>query len=174
LPYNTEPAKSSTRQSQKPVGDDEANSFWDGGSVEPERLQAFRHRYTKHGSGGGTGLLHSDVPGRTDHLPLSVQEDSFVIPADTVSALGQGNTLAGSRELDRMLGGSPQDPRAFADGGEVPILAACGGYMVSPEAVARVGGGDIDQGHRILEALVKQVRSGAIKRLKSIPGPSRA
>lgn len=81
--------------------------------------------------------------------------------------------MAGSRELDRMLGGRPQNPRNFAQGGDVPILAAGGEYMVNPDVVARLGGGDLDQGHRVLEALVKQVRAGAIKRLKSLPGPSK-
>jgi hypothetical protein len=136
-------------------------------------LELARKYATGGAIGGGTGLLHSDVPGRTDHLPLNVQSGSFVIPADIISAIGEGNTMAGSRELDRMLGGRPQNPRNFAQGGDVPILAAGGEYMVNPDVVARLGGGDLDQGHRVLEALVKQVRAGAIKRLKSLPGPSK-
>jgi hypothetical protein len=156
--------------------------YWEGKNVRGQKdggiiargLELARRYATGGAIGGGTGLLHSDVPGRTDHLPLNVQPSSFVIPADTVSALGEGNTMAGSKVLDRMLRtGRPQDPRNFAAGGNVPILAAGGEYMVAPEDVARIGGGNVDQGHRILNALVTQVRSGAIKRLRSLPPPSR-
>jgi hypothetical protein len=41
------------------------------------------------------GPIHSDVAGRTDHLPMHVVSGSYVIPADIISAMGQGNTMAG-------------------------------------------------------------------------------
>jgi hypothetical protein len=144
----------------------------DGGIVQ--RGLALARRYADGGAiGGGTGLLQSDVPGRTDHLPLSVEADSYIFPADIVSALGEGNTLAGAKVLDSWFGeGGPQNPAAFANGG-VPILAAGGEYYASPSAIARKGGGDVRQGHRVADALVKQIRSGAIKKLRSLPGPSK-
>jgi len=42
------------------------------------------------------GPLHSHVPGRTDKINLNVKLGSYVFPADVVSILGEGNTLAGS------------------------------------------------------------------------------
>lgn len=42
-----------------------------------------------------TGAIHSSVAGRTDHLPMHVESGSYVIPADIISAMGEGNTNAG-------------------------------------------------------------------------------
>lgn len=50
------------------------------------------------------GPLHSHVPGRTDKINLNVKPGSYVIPADVVSIIGEGNTLAGSAVLKTMFG----------------------------------------------------------------------
>jgi hypothetical protein len=50
------------------------------------------------------GPLHSHVPGRTDKINLNVKPGSNVIPADVVSMIGEGNTLAGSAVLKVMFG----------------------------------------------------------------------
>lgn len=54
-----------------------------------------------------SGLVHSTVAGRTDRLPVSVPAGAYVIPADVVSGLGEGNTLAGAKVLDRMMHSGP-------------------------------------------------------------------
>lgn len=54
-----------------------------------------------------TGPIHSPVAGRTDHLPMHVPSGSYVIPADIISAMGEGNTMAGFKHMRRMFGGSP-------------------------------------------------------------------
>lgn len=41
------------------------------------------------------GPIHSAVAGRTDHLPMHVPSGAYVIPADIISAMGEGNTNAG-------------------------------------------------------------------------------
>lgn len=41
------------------------------------------------------GAIHSTVAGRTDHLPIHVHAGSYVIPADVISGMGEGNTMAG-------------------------------------------------------------------------------
>lgn len=115
------------------------------------------------------GALKSHVAGRTDHLPIDVPAESFVVPADVVSGLGEGNTENGLHILDKMFGG--QAPVARKDGGAVPIMAAGGEYVVPPEAVTKIGGGDIKRGHKILNAFVKHVRKDTIKTLKKLPGP---
>jgi 8-oxo-dGTP pyrophosphatase MutT (NUDIX family) len=53
------------------------------------------------------GPIHSAVSGRTDHLPIHVPSGSYVLPADIVSAGGQGNTIAGFKVLRRVFGGQP-------------------------------------------------------------------
>ena len=53
------------------------------------------------------GLIHLAGAGRTDTVPLSVAAGSYVIPADVVSGLGQGNTLAGAHLMDEILSTGP-------------------------------------------------------------------
>lgn len=49
------------------------------------------------------GVIQSEIPGRTDHIPTSVAANSYVIPADVVSGIGQGNTMAGARIVQEWL-----------------------------------------------------------------------
>lgn len=55
----------------------------------------------------GGGLIGGSGAGRTDQIPLVVGADSHVMPADVVSGLGQGHTLAGARILDAALKTGP-------------------------------------------------------------------
>lgn len=143
------------------------------------------------------GPIHSAVAGRTDHLNMTVPNSSYVLPADIVSAHGQGNTLAGFRVLKRVFGGAPyggggnpygqsggpygSDPVGRATGGEasnedpgIPIVAAGGEIVLSPEQVRMVGDGDIDLGHRVLDEFVKRSRAETVKTLDNLPGPQRS
>lgn len=143
-----------------------------------------------------SGPIHSPVAGRTDHLPMHVKSGSYVIPADIVSAMGEGNTMAGFKAARRMFASLPYSQKAeaygseapmygaeggpygakFASGGEVnlvPIVAAGGEYVVTPEEVTAVGGGDIDAGHEILDEFVKHFRKKTIKTLQKLPGPKK-
>jgi hypothetical protein len=64
----------------------------------------------------------------------------------------------------------------FADGGAtegVPIVAAGGEYVIPPEAVVHIGGGDMDHGHKVLDAFVKKMRQKTIKTLQGLPGPKK-
>lgn len=118
------------------------------------------------------GALRHDGHGRTDDLEISVPAESFVIPADIVSAIGQGNTAAGFKVLEQMF---PEQPVQRAAGGAapVPIVAAGGEFVVTPEHVATIGGGDVKKGHRELEKFVRSIRAKTIKALKKLPGPAR-
>lgn len=115
-----------------------------------------------------TGPIHNSGPGRTDTVPLDVPGESFVIPADVVSALGQGNTANGQQVLSKMF---PSPTAKRATGGAVPIVAAGGEYVVGPEHVARVGGGDVKKGHEALRDFVHHVRKKNIKTLRKLRGP---
>ncbi len=138
-----------------------------------------------------TGPIRAAVAGRTDHLPMHVPSGSYVIPADIISAMGEGNTEAGFRHMERMFGGTPYAggsepygqsdtpynahlPTGHARGGAtdlVPIVAAGGEYVIAPGAVAGVGGGDLEAGHKVLDDFVKEARAETIKTLKKLPGP---
>ena len=121
------------------------------------------------------GPIHSPVAGRTDHLPMHVPSGSYVIPADIVSSLGEGNTMAGYRAV-KMMFRDAQDG-AFAAGGgvgePVPIVAAGGEYVLSPDEVIWAGKGDLDAGHRALDNWIKATRKDLIKTLQKLPGPKK-
>lgn len=108
------------------------------------------------------GMIHSPVAGRTDRIPIGVKSGGYVVPADVISGLGQGNSMAGANGLNKMLkmgpygSGPASAPKAmtpkmtampkpqkmFADGGDVtdasqgqpqPIpIVAAGGEFVIP------------------------------------------
>ena len=142
-------------------------------------------RFAKHMQ--HTGPIHSSVAGRTDHLPMHVPSGSYVIPSDIISASGEGNTMAGFAHAKRVFGGTPRGggsqpynheggPYGMAAGGAtdgVPIVAAGGEYVVHPEAVREIGGGDIDLGHKVLDEFIKRQRAELVKTLKKLPGPKR-
>lgn len=144
------------------------------------------------------GALHSPVPGRTDALPVTAKQGAYVVPADVVSGLGQGNTMAGTKTLEAMFKTAPYGTkmphmrrpslptgnrrnRGFAEGGEisdfgqnpdgVDIMAAGGEFIIPPESVAEIGGGDIQHGHDILDAFVQKVRGDTIATMQQLPGP---
>jgi hypothetical protein len=49
------------------------------------------------------GAINTPTPGRADAHPTHVPPGSYVMPADIVSALGEGNTAAGQKMLAKMF-----------------------------------------------------------------------
>ncbi len=148
-----------------------------------------------------SGLIAAYSPGRTDTMNMEPLAGSYIIPADVISGLGEGNTLAGSAVMDRVLSsgphgtqmprgehgrGPPQPPRIVerqfqakggttegADGSRVPIVAAGGEYKVSPDQVRALGRGNIKRGHDILDHFVLEVRRRTVRDLKKLPPPKK-
>lgn len=159
-----------------------------------------------------TGPIHASVAGRTDHLPMHVPHKAYVLPADIVSAMGEGNTLSGFKvaaELPKSMfavhnrtsgtpygqsglpyhsGSSPYGQSGLPYGapspehdsrggaakdsqGAVPIIAAGGEHVYTPEECALIGNGDVDHGHRVLDEFVKQMRAATVRKLDALPGP---
>lgn len=134
------------------------------------------------------GPIKAAIPGRTDRLPVHVYSGSYVLPADIVSGLGEGNTEAGYEVIKRMF--APQ--RGATTGGRisllhnkygirgpyheehtiVPVIVAGGEYILTPEEVEKVGNGDLDKGHATLDAFVKSQRKSLRKKLAKLPGPA--
>lgn len=125
---------------------------------------------------------------------MHVPSGSYVIPADVVSSHGEGNTIAGFKVMRRLFGGMPYgggsapygqsggpygEPLPRAEGGEadgspaVPIVAAGGEYVIAPHVVLRIGDGDMDLGHAVLDEFVKRSRAETVKTLKNLPGPKK-
>lgn len=137
-----------------------------------------------------TGPIHSPVAGRTDHLPMHVPSGAYVIPADIVSGMGEGNSMAGFKVAKNIftapsyIGGTPYGESGLpygvpsphkASGGEVytptPIVAAGGEYVIHPRDVLWHGKGSLEDGHKILDEFVKKYRNKLVKTLKALPGP---
>ena len=76
----------------------------------------------------------------------------------------QGETKFGNFFNSKASGGA-------TDG--VPIVAAGGEYVIPPEDVVHIGGGDLDHGHKVLDAFVKKMRQKTIKTLQNLPGPKK-
>lgn len=142
-----------------------------------------------------TGPLIGLTPGRSDKLPMSVPNGSHVLPADTVAALGDGNSMSGHHVLKSMFphsgGSSGLFPasgatkaghpfgvrgRRFAEGGksdEVDVNVSDGEFIIHPKDVLRIGKGDRKRGHEILDKFILHVRKHYQKKLKKLPGPSK-
>lgn len=149
------------------------------------------------------GFLATSGPGRSDNLQIKPHADSYVLPADVVSGMGEGNSLAGAKALEGVFNGStgpggiamphfgghqghrmgpPHAPGGFGHGlarmstggtpvQKVPIVAAGGEYIVTPEQVKALGGGSIARGHKILDAFVLHVRKRTISEMRKLKGP---
>lgn len=176
--------------------------FAGGGAPSGSEMSAWYTRRQASENVHDGGLFKSSVPGRTDKLDTLVPGGAYVLPADVVSGLGQGNTMAGSAVLDKMFStgpygmgvrqgrggvGIPSAPHPYkqptpeykrAAGGRtkdshIPIIAAGGEYLVPPEVVAAIGGGDIDRGHKILDLFVVHARKKTTKEMSKLPGPKK-
>jgi hypothetical protein len=104
-----------------------------------------------------------------------------VLPADIVSGLGQGNTMAGAKllqsslpeaaemasagRIDRAMGGmtEPDD--------EIDVRLSGGEFLISPEQVLAIGGGDVAAGAAALDELVHAVRGSTREALGQMPPP---
>lgn len=63
------------------------------------------------------GLIKSSIPGRTDKINANVPAGAYIIPADIVSGMGQGNTDAGGAVLGKLMNRGPYNmnlPRSAA------------------------------------------------------------
>lgn len=116
-----------------------------------------------------TGFLSGTTPGRADALHTQAPGGSYVVPADVMAGLGEGNSLAGAKVMDMIVRsgpmgipqaqghagrGPPAPPRpmaAQAKGGDVqgqhhgnptPVALSHGEYVLTPEEVMAIGGGN--------------------------------
>jgi hypothetical protein len=168
-----------------------------GGFPHATKPQLFHSNLGHHAHHLHVGPIHSSVHGRTDHLPMHVPSGSYVLPADVVSAHGEGNTIAGFKVMRRLFGGhggpygqgsgtygqgagpygealqNSRGGRAADGGGGVPIVAAGGEYVLSPAQVRGVGNGDAKLGCSVLDEFVKRSRAKNIKTLQRLPGPAK-
>jgi len=150
-----------------------------GGDIPDPLTNADVSDRAAHDSRVHIGPIHAAVAGRTDHLNMHVPAGSYVIPADIVSALGEGNTDAGLDVLDSLChdhNSNSGNMRSKSDKNSndrslAPIVAAGGEYVIPPSVVTSLGSGDIDDGHNLLDDFVVLARKDLIKTLSKLPGP---
>lgn len=120
-----------------------------------------------------TGPIKSQVKGRTDHIPISVPSGAYVIPADVVSGMGQGNSDAGHVALAQRFNLTP-GRTSYARGGGVKIMAAGGEHVIDPADVRKRGRGNLDKGHEFFDKFVVEERKKIVKTLRKLPGPKKS
>lgn len=148
------------------------------------------------------GFLHSPVPGRTDKLPITVGGGSYVLPADHVAALGQGNSLAGANIVNKMFKMGPYGtpapamksiaahvpklnpinpkaapmPKQAAGGapgaGRPTPIIAAGGEIVIPPDKIIEKFGSLKEGHAKLKQWILNTRAKHIKTLRGLKPPT--
>lgn len=130
-----------------------------------EELLQFRPTFTRRAAAGG--IMSLAEGGDTGIAALArggMKAGGFVIPADVVSMVGEGNTEAGYEEIKQVLPGAV--PIKGKDGGQAdtvktsiegkqPARVAHGEMYVPPETVKRAGGA------KKLYAMMKNVRKMA-------------
>lgn len=136
----------------------------DSGGLSPAAIMKHSAPVRRTTSLSAEGLLTHATSGRTDRLPMDIPTGSYVLPADVVSGLGEGNTLAGAKVVDMILNSGPHGSKVtpisggigmpryphvypgqseFARGGDVKpvkVIVAGGEYLISPHKVAMLGG----------------------------------
>lgn len=131
------------------------------------------------------GAIASVVPGRTDKHPMSVPTGAYVLPADHISHMGQGNTLAGLKAAEGLFGrsyvpgrkGRSLAPKAAGGAATTPIVAAGGEFVISPHAALKWfhqqgGRGGLPQAHEALDKWVMDTRKKHIEELAGLPPPA--
>lgn len=141
-------------------GDD--HYWWDGSkAIHADGAKAagipydYRDRLEATQNANGYFRLGNDIHG----LPPSLKTPSGPSDEEMLSELG----------VDQSRGGRAQDR---GDEG-VPIVAAGGEYVLSPDQVRAAGRGDADLGTKVLDEFVKRSRARNIKTLQRLPGPAK-
>lgn len=131
------------------------------------------------------GPIRGDAPGRTDVHEGSVPDGSYILSADIVSHLGANNTDAGLKLAHHLFGPNGIFARKEEDrsnrvhgetsstGKPVDCVLAGGEYSIAPSTVRKIGHGDIDLGHKILDRWSMLVRKDHVETLRGLPPPAR-
>ena len=161
---NTKSALSNYDKVQGVVGEED---FKKGGVVPQKKGTPLVDQF--HAS----GLFNSAGAGRTDILNRGVPPGGYVIPADVVAGLGEGNTLAGDKIIKRMFNIVPKPTPALATSAKTtPVVTAGGEFFLHPDDLIRKFG-NLKRAHSILDKWVVAERAKHIKELKSLPGPKK-
>jgi hypothetical protein len=165
--YNSFDYDSGSEGSEGDDGPSNASADDMGGDDASEANTAAGGRIQKKYAQGGIASL-AGVP--KFQAGGDMADDAFVVPADVVSALGNGSTDAGVRLLNQYLGqampiegegdGLSDDVPATIEGSQ-PARVADGEVYVPPEIVAQLGNGDPERGAAMLYVMMDKIREAA-------------
>ena len=137
-----------------------------------EHLKRIFPHSSQHRAFGGSAAMppiphETSIPG-TPHISTPHLTG---IPHPHITALPH---MAGMPHLARAtgLGAIPHMTQPhMASGGGVPVKLSDGEMAVSPEDVRRIGNGDMDKGHHLIDEWILKTRKESIAKLKRLPGP---
>jgi hypothetical protein len=119
------------------------------------------------------GYLHGTTEGRADRLHTDIPAGSYVIPADVVTALGDGNGVAGGAELDKVFHRTAVKRSGGGGITTVPVALSHGEYVIGPDEVDELGDGDNEKGARRLDEFVLKTRKKYVNKLSKLPPPKK-
>ena len=116
-----------------------------GGMMAPSEAEPWWTRSEARSADAGpmTGYLHGATAGRADALHGTALTSSYILPAEELAGLGEGNPMFGARVIQSMLSTGPH-------GTPLPRMGHGSGpprppSMQTPEAL-RAKGGDLHEG----------------------------
>lgn len=162
--FDVNPAYEDPSEKRPSMGQMQRSSRYDDGyGGENHQLAAAGGQIKKMAQGGIASVPKFQEGG-------DMQSDAFVVPADVVSALGNGSTDAGLSVLNEYLGmampiegagdGLSDDIPATIEGDQ-PARVADGEAYIPTEIVARLGEGDPERGAAKLYVMMDKIREQA-------------
>jgi len=110
-----------------------------------------------------TGGVHDAGLGRADTVPMHVPSGSYVLPADVVSHIGQGNSLSGIEILKRMFAPRPYGAESGPYGVDMPKGASGKGVGIpQPQEVRTRGMPRFQVGPGVAQTIVRPSAQSAI------------
>jgi hypothetical protein len=146
----------------------------------------YTDKYAKGGSVHGQDLLPGEEylqksklivgkgKGQDDKIPVNVPENTYIVDAASVSALGDGSTKAGSRILDMLSHEAEKNAPKYKhkikmSAARVPTMLSDGEYAMKPLAMHVLGHGDSELGAKRMDKVRKELRTIKSKTGGKIP-----
>ncbi len=107
------------------------------------------------------GVVPGAAPGRADTVNATVPSGTYIIPADVVSGLGQGNTNAGVQALQAIFSKLPKSPAPTKD---AKVRLSSGEFAVTPDMLMQLGSAQLD-------GLVQGIRQKSQQAVAQMPPP---
>lgn len=137
-------------------------AFKDGGSIdEPEIIDI--------GTLKETSPIEGDDKGQDDNIHVKAPVGGYVLDADVVSSIGDGNTDAGFKEINRYLENLEKKHIKKIKPKLIDCAFSTGELQIDPRDVTAIGKNDLEKGHKVLNQFVKEVRAHKKHSIDSIP-----